>query len=489
MVYVRGHERDFDTWAELGNTGWDFKSVLPYFKKSEDNTERSTVNYRNGYYHGVGGLLTVGNYSTRDPFIDVARSAFSQIGVKQIPDYNSGEHIGFVEIQGTIRNGERVSAATAFILPFKSRRNLQIMKGSQVNKILFSGFKAIGVNVLTTNKYCENMKLYATKEVVISAGAINSPKILLQSGIGRLEDLRPFGIRQVRNLAVGENFQDHPAAIFFLKANPNAATQNLGDLINDAQEYIFKRTGVFATQGSTTYHGFVNTLDPNSLYPDAQIIFNRFPKAQEELETALGRFGFKDEFIAQISKFNKKSELIFVYVNLMNPKSTGTVKLTSSNNWDTPRIVSGFLTEPEDVETLVRVDAKLRELVNTAAMRLNSVEIAKFEIPECDPLPYPSEPYTRCYLTYLTQSGYHPAGTCKMGPASDLNAVVDERLKVYGLQNLRVADASIMPNVISANTQATVYMIGEKAADMIKEDWSRDNRKTLSNHQKFLFQL
>jgi choline dehydrogenase len=191
------------------------------------------------------------------------------------------------------------------------------------------------------------------------------------------------------------------------------------------------------------------------------------------LNIALGRFGFTDEYIAQIVEANKNFELIFVYVNLLNPKSKGNVKLRSSNPYDSPKITTGYLTAPEDVNTLVRVAAKLREIVNTKAMQADFAEIVKFNIAECRSLPYPSETYDRCYLKYLTQSGYHPCGTTKMGPAWDPEAVVDERLRVYGIKNLRVVDASIMPKLISANTQATVYMIGEKASDMIKEDWRK----------------
>lgn len=282
MTYVRGHDRDFNEWADMGNVGWDFNSILPFYKKSEDNTELSTVNYTNGHYHGTGGYLTISNYSTKSPFISVVRSAFNEIGVKNIQDYNSGEHIGFSEIQGTIRHGERCSAATAFILPIISRPNFTVMKGSFVSKILFSGKKAIGVNVLTKNRDCRNIKIYATKEVIVSGGAFNSPKLLLRSGIGRLNDLLLFGIPQVMDLAVGYNFQDHPAAIFFIKTNPKAAKQTLIDLLDDARQYILRRGGTFATAGSTSYHGFLNTLDPSSAYPDSQFIFNHFPKAQEE---------------------------------------------------------------------------------------------------------------------------------------------------------------------------------------------------------------
>lgn len=477
MVYVRGHDQDYNAWAELGNVGWDFKSVLPYFKKSEDNTEPSTVDYKSKSFHGVGGYLPISNFTTNNSFVHVLRSAFGQIGVREIRDYNSGEHIGFVEIQGTIRGGERSSAARAFLLPIKSRSNIKIMKGSQVNKILFSGSKAIGVNVSTADKDCKNILLYASKEIIVSAGAVNSPKILLLSGIGRSEDLNTFGISQVKDLAVGDNLQDHPAAIFFLRVKPNSPEQTVFDLLSDVKDYFFHRSGTFSSVGSTSFHGYVNTTHPNATYPDAQFIFNHFRRSQKGLNIVFEKFGYRDEFIAQLLQVNINFELVLVYVNLFNPKSVGSVKLRSGNHWDAPKITTGYLKAHEDIDSLLRISKKLRELVTTPAMKEISAEIVKFNITECDLLPYPSDKYDKCYLSYFTQSGYHPSGTCKMGPGSDLNAVVDERLRVHGVQGLRVADASIMPRIPSANPQASIYMIGEKAADMIKEDWFDEQPK------------
>jgi choline dehydrogenase len=470
MLYVCGTDLDYDTWAALGNTGWDYNSILPFMKKSEDNTDASTVLYKNGQYHGTGGPLTISNYGSTDSYIQVLKDAFNQTGYKFLRDFNSQEYNGLVELQGTLKGRERCSAARAYLLPFKSRPNLTVMKGSMVEKILFSGTKASGVNVVTKNADCLNIKLYATKEVIIAAGALGSPKILLKSGIGRAGDLTPFGIPQVKNLAVGENFQDHVKSVHFIKINPNATAQTILDIAAQASEYLGARTGPFSNLNIMNYNGFINTMDPNAKYPDAHYIFYRFAKSQEYLTQILSNLGYKDSIIKQINATNSQYEIIMVFNHLPNPTSKGTVKLRSNSTWDYPKTVTNFLSSTSDVDNMLRGIVKLEQLVQTPAFQNNYAELIKFDIPECNSLAYPSDAYRRCYMKYFTASGWHQSGTCKMGPASDNNAVVDERLRVYGIDGLRVADASIMPNVVTTNTQCAVYAIGEKAAQMIIED-------------------
>lgn len=453
MIYVCGTDADYNSWAALGNTGWDYNSVRPFFKKSEDNTDPSIVNYKSGDYHGVGGPLSVGSYGSTDSYLQVLKDAFNQTGYKFLRDLNSQEYNGLVETQGTLKGGERCSAARAFLMPYKSRTNLYVMKESMVDKVLFSGTKAIGVDVVTKRSECKNIKIYATTEVIISAGAMSTPKILLKSGIGRSSDLTPFGITQVKNLAVGENFQDRPKSVHFIKINPGAPAQTVLNIINDALQYTNSRTGPFSNLNIMNYNAFINTLDPTATYPDAHYIFYRFAKSQEYMAQILYNLGYKDFYAKQIIDANKDYEIIMVFNHLPNPTSKGTVKLRSANIADNPKIVTNFLQNTVDADTMVRGIAKLEEIFNTTAFQQNFAEFIKFNITECNPLPYPSDAYRRCYMKYFTASGWHPTGTAKMGPISDINAVVDERLRVYGIDNLRVADASIMPNIPSTNTQ------------------------------------
>ena len=475
MIFVCGTDKDYDIWSSLGNTGWDYNSLLPFFKKLEGNTDQGTVLYKDGEYHGTDGPLTVSKYGSSDPFIQVLKDGFNQTGYKFNTDWNSKEYNGLVEVQGTIKGGERMSAARAFLIPLKSRSNFKVMKGSFVEKVLFTGKRATGVKIVTARSECPEITVYARKEVIISAGAMGTPKLLLKSGIGRATDLIPFGIPQVGNLAVGENFQDHPKTVHFIKINPNAPKQTTLDVIVDASQYLIDRSGKFSNLNVMNFNAFINTTDPDATYPDAHYIFYRFEKSQEFIQDILWRFGFKQQYIDELLAINKDYQILMVFNHLPNPISRGTVKLRSRNVYDYPKTFTNWYNNPTDIELTLRGYKKIEDLIATAAFQTTSAELVKFNITECNPLPYPSDAYRKCYMKYFSTSGWHQAGTAKMGPASDVNAVVDPRLLVHGFENLRVADASIMPNVITVNTQCPTYMIGEKAADMIKFDNDPEN--------------
>jgi choline dehydrogenase len=470
MIFVCGADKDYDMWASQGNTGWDHNSLLPYFKKFESNTNNDTVQYKNGQYHGTSGPLTVSDYGSTDSLIPTLKNGFSQLGYKFIKDWNSKEYNGLVEVQATIKGGERMSAARAFLLPFKSRPNLTVMKGSMVEKVLFSGTKAIGVNIVTKNSDCLNIQVYARKEVILAAGTLGTPKILLKSGVGRPADLTPFSIPQVKNLAVGENFRDHVKTYQFIKLNPTVRKQNVGDVLIDATEYLFNRTGKFSNLNIMNYNAVINTTDPNATYPDIHYIMYKFEKSQQLMRDVLNRFSLKPEYVDQLVAINNDYQIIMVYNEVTNPLSKGTAKLRSNNVWDYPKVVTNYLDNPTDIDTMLRGYGKLEQLVATPAFQTLSAELIKLNITECDVFPSSSDDYRRCYIRYFSTSPWHMCGTTKMGPSSDPDAVVDARLKVHGLQGLRVADASIMPDVVTSNTQCPVYMIGEKAADMIKQD-------------------
>lgn len=329
MIYVCGTDRDYDSWAAMGNNGWEYNNVLPLFKLSETNTDRSRINSKNRRYHGIGGSLTVSSYGSTNPYVQVLKDAFNQTGYKFLRDFNSQDYNGLVETQVSIKEGERCSAAKAFLLPIESRPNLSVMQGSVVEKILFNGNKAIGVNVFT--KSSDNLKFFAKNEIIIAAGALSTPKILLKSGIGRSNDLTPFNISQVKNLAVGENFQDHVKSFHFIKINPNATIRTLFDFADDAIQYFDDRSGPFSNLNIMNYNAFINTTDPNAQYPDAHYMFYLFAKSHEFLLETLYNFGFKENFIQELYTINQDFEIIMVFNNLANPVSTGTVKLRSKN--------------------------------------------------------------------------------------------------------------------------------------------------------------
>lgn len=467
MLYVCGNDRDYDSWAAAGNPGWGYSSMLPLIKKTEKNTDTS----RSATYHGFTGKLSVSNYDNNEPFADTLEAAYNEIGYSTLLDYNARTYNGFTRVQSTIKNGERCGAYRAFIEPIKNRPNMFIMKNSLVTNVIFSGTKATGVNVKTIFTTCPNIVLTATKEVILSAGALGSPKILMQSGIGRPADLTPLGITSRKNLPVGENLQDHVFSVHFIKINPTAVGSTILKTAQGLMDYFYNRAGENARVGTLNAEGFINTLDPSAKYPDVQMIFYKFPKDQIYLDSVLANFGLKDEYISQLMQENSQHEIVMAYNILLNPKSRGTYKLRDKNPDSKPIINPNYLSQADDVDTLIRGANKITDLIYSSAMAPNEAEVVQMYIEECDGIEWGTDDYWICYFKYFTQNLWHPAGTCKMGPVGDPSAVVDPNLKVQGFTNIRVADASIMPTVPSGNTQCPTYAIGQKASDIIIKAW------------------
>lgn len=469
MMFVCGQDQDYDKWNASGATGWDYQSLSQYFIKLENNTDSS----KSSKYHGFSGPLTVSTYGKFDKFYDVLAAGWAALGYKNVSDYNSRNYNGYTDVQGTVRNGERCSAYQAYIArTYQNRTNLQIYTTSNVTKILFSGTTATGINIKTNSSDCYNIVLTAKKEVIVTAGAIGTAKLLQLSGVGKKADLTPVNITQVgADLPVGYNFQDHVYGITWITCNPNASNQSIIDLLNDSNMYTANRTGNFSSSG-LNFGVFIDTVNMTGKYADVQYITYHFPKSQEDFAIVLANFGYKDEFIAKLTQLNSQFELLLVFTNLLQPIARGTVKLRSADPDDLPKIVSNFLTNDVDVNTTIRGISKLVDLCATPAFVNVSAQIVKFSLPDCDSIAaYPSYAYWKCYITHFSGSNWHPSGTCKMGASSDPTAVVDPTLKVRGFSKLRVADASIMPTITSGNTQCPCYAAAEKAADMIKSSY------------------
>lgn len=469
MMYICGNDRDYDGWAALGNTGWGYSDILPYIKKSEDNRDPNIVG--NGTYHGTAGSLTVSTIENNDPIIPLFQSAFSELGYRNLSDYNSREYNGYVKIQSTIRGGERCSSYRAFIAPVMNNPNLYIMKYTTVVKVNFNGTQATSVSVQTNCTDCAAIKLIPNKEVIVSAGGFGSPQILQRSGIGRAADLAPYGITQIKDLNVGHNLSDHVFAILTFTINPNSTAMNVFDLLYQSGLYYYNRSGPFSVVSISNIQGFINTLDVNATYPELQLIPDSYPRQQVYFDKVQADFGFKDEYIKFIVDANQNSEVLTFLVTLLRPYSRGSVKISSMDPNAEPTIVSGYFTDPRDVDTVVRGIQKVMALMNTTAMQPVKSAALQFPIPECDSYTFSSDDYWKCYIKYFSTTLWHPTGTCKMGPNSDPDAVVGPNLKVHGFGNLRVVDASIMPMITSGNTQCPTYMIAQKAADLIKADW------------------
>ncbi|WP_431610350.1 GMC family oxidoreductase [Chryseobacterium sp. 'Rf worker isolate 10'] len=411
LIYIRGHQQDYDHWAYNGCVGWDWNSVLPYFKKSETHEEGEDE------VHGGEGPLFVSRIKRPNAISISAIEACKELGYPLTDDFNK-------EIWGAGLNhltagedGKRCSTAKAFLDPVKSRTNLHIHINALAQKLIFEGNECIGVQYL---KDGELVEVEAEKEVIVSCGTIESAKLLMLSGIGDKEELESLGISVVKDLkGVGKNLQDHllTSVIFKAKKEIPAPEANL------LEAQLFWKS------------------KEEMVFPDLQPLFMGLPYYSPGFTGPENAFTFCAGFI--------------------RPASKGYIKLTSSDPSVSPEINPMYLSEESDLEALYTCVEICREMGRTEAMKeWNDGEI------------YPGEGKTKeeviDYIKKSCSTYHHMTGTCKMG--TDSHSVVDPRLKVYGIKGLRVADASIMPDVVSGNTNAPTIMIGEKAADMIKED-------------------
>ncbi|XP_070500739.1 glucose dehydrogenase [FAD, quinone] [Chironomus tepperi] len=468
MVYTRGHPKDYDNWSSLGNEGWDFKNVSYYFRKLENNiVPNITPNY-----HGKNGPNTVSSIN----FKSQAARAFVAAGIESgypYVDYNGPSQVGYSFLQASIENGLRKSTNAAYLHPIKFRRNLHVRKNSIVTKLLMDDNNNVyGVEFYTNKKY---YKVNATKEVLLSAGALNSPQIMMLSGIGPSKHLKAVGITPKVNLAVGYNLIDHtaPGALTYVVNSTALNVQNILDL-NIIDEYFNELDGPMSSAGGVESIAFLETeksYDKDG-YPDLE--FLQLGGSVSADPVFKRNFGIRDDVYNEMFAGLERSETstFMVFPMVMRPKSRGRIKLRSSNPFDAPVIMPNYFSDQYDVDISVRGIRKLIELSKTNALRKIDAKFLSTPVPGCKHLTYDSDEYWDCYTRHFTFTIYHHCGTAKMGPRSDKRAVVDSTLKVYGVKGLRVVDASIMPDIVTGHTNAPVIMIAEKAADLIKNEWN-----------------
>ncbi|XP_031636377.1 glucose dehydrogenase [FAD, quinone]-like isoform X4 [Contarinia nasturtii] len=474
MIYLRGNRRDYDNWRDLGNPTWGYDDVLKYFLKSEQNFDADFVKHKNGKHHSDQGMLKVGHYRLKndsntieDCFVDAGKEA----GYDSIMDFNSDIHLGYTRVQGTVYNGRRQTTAKSFLVPAKDRPNLYIIKHAHATKInIDDNAKATGVEFVYNGE--EKLIAKVKKEIVVSAGALSSPHLLMLSGIGPEKHLKEMKIPLKKNLAVGKNLQDHmivPMFFSFHRSKSDSLTSE-NPLKNTIDFYLYNK-GEYTNVGITDLVGYINTVNGTG-YPDIELHHFEFKKESLGLKTYLEIVGFGDEVQKALIEENKYSEMGMVFVVLLNPKSKGRIMLKSIDPFEKPHIFANYLNEKEDWQIALNGVKYQYNQVKSNVFKEHDGTFMQLPLAECNKLPVESDEYFKCYIDYMATTVYHPVGTCKMGPNSDKKAVVDSRLRVHGIENLRVADASIMPVIVSSNTNAPTIMIGEKCSAFIKEDFA-----------------
>ncbi|CAL4149699.1 unnamed protein product, partial [Meganyctiphanes norvegica] len=471
MVYVRGNRRDYDNWASLGNPGWDYNTCLKYFKKSEDFQGRETV--ENAAYHGKGGPMTVVKKKWKPPLTDAFLKAGQQLGYNTV-DANAREQIGFMEHDLTVRDGRRWGVADAFIRPANKRENFHVVLKATVTKIMFDESKRT-TGVIFEHEGSQKF-VRVKREVILSAGAIQSPQLLMLSGIGPKEHLAEHGIPVVQDLpGVGSNLQDHLVLLgptWTTRAGSGLNAFTLANPVN-VKDYIINRDGPYSGPFGIEVSAFIEGREGDTNWPELIMAFLAFsPVIDYGLFIGPHYAGLNQEIYNEYYKDILGTEGFNIVTIIARPKSHGTVRLKSSNIKDLPIVDPKYLSHPDDIKTLLRGVRFALAVGETPALKEEFQ--AKFHdklLPGCVHEDPRTDAYWMCYIRHMASTQYHPVGTCKMGPQSDPYSVVDHRLKVRGVTGLRVVDASIMPIITSGNTNAPTIMIGERAADLIKEDW------------------
>jgi len=438
MIYIRGHARDYDEWAQLGCTGWSYDDVLPYFKKSE-GSDRS-----DDPYHEGDGPLKVSQHTSTNPLNDAFLAAGREMGLPFTDDFNGESQEGVGWYDQTIRQGRRQSTAFTYLKEAMNRPNLTIIADTQVRRVLLDGKRATGVEVSQKGR----VKTYkANNEVILSGGAVNSPQLLQLSGIGDPDDIKPVGLDVTHELpAVGKNMQDHldmlisahlkePLSLMYYQAPHRGIMEMI--------KWFTKKPGVLSDV-VLPVGAFIKT-DKALERPDVQ--FHILLGMADEPH------GFADAYEHGMG----------IHVCQLRPHSRGTISLASNDPLAPAKIDPNYLAEAEDLRIM-------REAVRAARKMLAQPSLAKYLEKEKDPWPsiaMDDDDALNDHIRAKAETIYHPVGTCAMGPRDNKTSVVDPELKVIGIEGLRVADASVIPRLIGGNTNAPTIMIAEKCADMI----------------------
>ncbi|XP_017130445.1 glucose dehydrogenase [FAD, quinone] [Drosophila elegans] len=475
MIYNRGNRRDFDGWAAAGNPGWSYEEVLPYFLRSE---HAQLQGLEHSPYHNHSGPLSVEDVRHRTRLGHAYVRAAQEAGHPRT-DYNGESQLGVSYVQATTQKGRRHSAFRAYIEPIRARRrNLHILTLAKVTRILIDASTKSAYGVELTHQG-RSFKVKARKEVILSAGAFNSPQLLMLSGIGPEDNLKAIGVPIIKPLPVGKRMYDHMCHF-----GPTFVTNTTGQTLFAARlgapvvkEYLLGRADTFLSSiGGVETLTFIKVPSAKSpaSQPDVELIQVAGSLASDD-GTALSKgANFKPEIYEKMYKdltLRQQDHFSFLVMHF-NPASVGRLWLHNRNPLEWPRIDPKYFSAAADVEHLLEGIKEALRISRMPAMQAIGTRLLDKPVPGCEHLEFASDDYWRCSIRTLSYTLHHQVATCRMGPESDPTTVVNHQLKVHGMRRLRVVDTSVIPVPPTAHTNAAAFMIGEKAADMIRSEWS-----------------
>jgi choline dehydrogenase len=468
MMYTRGNPKVYNDWAKSGNDGWRYEDVLPYFIKAEKNKNPELVEER---YHGTEGPLVVQHFPYRPPLCEAIVAAGNELGYRT-GDLNGENQTGIAVAQMMVENGMRASTSRMYLRKAGARDNLDVLINSHVTQVLIDKKTNLATGVEILQKNGVKRAARAKREVILSGGAIGSPQILLLSGVGPSEDLEELGIEVVQDLPVGRNLHNHVSASVGFYINDTSYETLTTSVL---QEYLNTHKGPLSATGITQTTAFLLSRYANDGVPDLQVFFDGYM-------ATCSRTGFGEECTDGGFGECGRRYITARPTNIL-PKSRGYLKLRSTNPKDHPLIFPNYFSATRDAEVLADGMKFVVRLTETESLQGWGAELDKTPAGGCEGPPFGSDEYWQCVIRRHTGPENHQAGSCKMGPAGDPTAVVDPQLRVHGVRNIRVIDASIFPYVPNSNTIAGVVMVAEKGSDMIKDTWQSSEKADNSCHE------
>lgn len=467
MHYHRGNQKDFLVWQKLTDTTWSPINATTHYKRVEKDL--SSADFAIDY--GTDGEISLNIVTAVDCLRNVILRSIKYLGYGRM---KMGENLGYVETLLTVDDGTRQNSAKAFLTPTKERKNLKVILEAQVTRINFTNppdLKAQGVEVLHKNR---KYTVKALKEIILTAGAINTPKILMGSGVGPKEHLKELKIPLIADKKVGYNLQDHYRALVLVSINDCRAAKTAPER---AFDYIMHKNGWLSKINVHDVVGYINTHETPYDVPNVAIYHYFFEKSDELLEEFFKKLGFTDKIIQSIVKHNQQYALVAFMPTVLKPKSTGRVLLKSNNVEDEPVIQGKFLEDEneEDLQTLVSGVRYVIKFIESPDFVGLQAKLLTIDIPNCRNLQVWGEAYVKCMIKNVGFPGSQMVGTVKMTDCCD-DGVVGGDLYVKGVRGLRVVDSSVIPETISANLQATLAMMGDRAAELIKDKWIKSKK-------------